>query len=56
MKDCWHQDPDERLEFGEIQTRLNNPFHSYEMVPSESDSEEGSEHMVAERSGKRYLS
>jgi len=56
MKDCWHEDPDERLEFSEIETRLNNPFHSYEMVVSASDSEEGSEQMDAERSGKGYLS
>lgn len=51
MKDCWHEDPDERLEFTGIETRLNNPFHSYEMI-SASDSEEGTEHLDAARSGK----
>ena len=53
MKDCWHEDPDERLEFTEIETRLNNPFHSYQMIVSTSDSEEGSEHLHAEQAGKR---
>lgn len=56
MKDCWWEDPDERLEFSEIETRLNNPLHSYDMVVSASDSEEGGEYLDAERSGKRYLS
>ncbi|XP_020623314.1 tyrosine-protein kinase transmembrane receptor ROR2-like [Orbicella faveolata] len=50
MKDCWWEDPDERLEFSEIETRLNNPLHSYDMVVSASDSEEGGEHLDAERS------
>ena len=50
MKDCWHEDLDKRLEFTEIQSRLDNPFHSYEVL-SATDIEEGTEAMDAARSG-----
>ncbi len=40
MKDCWYEDPDKRLDFTGIETRLDNPFHSYEMFVA-TDGEEG---------------
>ncbi|KAJ7370090.1 hypothetical protein OS493_034301 [Desmophyllum pertusum] len=43
MKDCWEADPEKRLEFTGIETRLNNPFQSYDMFISASDNEEESE-------------
>ena len=42
MKDCWHKDPEKRVEFPVIGARLNDPYNNYDVPPS-SDTEDGND-------------
>ena len=33
MTDCWHKEPEARLDFGAISKRLKNPFGNYDVPP-----------------------
>lgn len=43
MKECWHKEPEKRLEFTAISMRLKNPYHDYDVPPAEEGPEEDKE-------------